>query len=482
MRQRLALSLVLVGASGCGGTAGLPGGTGGATSGTGGLAAGGGGSGQGGAGAGGAGAVDGGGGATACAYTVSLNEVSAQIPTVGVIAWSLAGAAPTSAKIVYALKNADPSLLNQGGEAPVQLGNANYRTLLLGLKQSKDYGFHIEASRDGTTCVSPDYALPTTGSLAGAPNVTVNVAQADKREPGFIVTSSGTSVPDSAYIIDADGEMVWFFPGPLNTCRAQMDYEGNNMWMITCNPINEMGELRYVSMDGQQMFPNLPGFEFAHHDFTVMPGGKVAALVWSTPDNDPPSDLVIRTPDGQVTTAFTIGSNLYLSDIFHANAIHYHLSDDSFTIADRNPNLVVKVSATGVPRWQLGGVCDNAPTGNHCSPQSWLVNHGHHLLDDGTLLVFNNTDGYGDAHVLEFQLADATSALSATLIRDYAGTAASATLGDVQRLPGGNTLVTYSNDGTIVELDADWNEVQTFSVRAGYSNWRPTLYGPPLRL
>jgi hypothetical protein len=422
------------------------------------------------------------GGASTCTFTVGTNEVSAQIPTVGVVEWSLAGDPPSSAKIVYALKDADPRLLNQGGEAPVQLGNANYRTLLLGLKQSRDYTFHIEASRGGATCGSPDYALPTTGSFVGAPSIAVSVAQPAAREPGFIVTSSGTSVPDSAYIIDADGEMVWFFPGPLNSCRAQMDYEGNTMWMITCNPINEMGEVRSVSMDGTQVQMNVPGFEFAHHDLTVMPGGKVAALVWTTPDNEPPSDLVIRTPDGQTTTAFTIGSNLYLSDLFHVDAVHYILSDDSFTISDRDPNVIVKVSSAGVPQWQLGGVCDGAPTGTHCSPQSWLVNHGHQLLDDGTLLLFNNTETYDAAHVLEFQLDDTASGLGATLGRDYTGTAMSATLGDVQRLPGGNTLVTYSNAGVMVELDPSWNVVQTLTVRLGYSNWRPTLYGPPLRL
>jgi hypothetical protein len=416
-----------------------------------------------------------------CTFAVTTNAVSPQIPTVGVVEWSLAGEAPQSAKIVYRLTGADPSLLNQGGEAPVQLGNANYRTLLLGLKQSRDYTFHVEATRGGTTCSSPDYALPTTGSFGGAPPVSVDVAQPDARQPGFIVTSSGTSVPDSAYIIDADGEMVWFFPGPLNTCRAQMDYEGNTMWMVTCNPINELGEVRSVSMDGARVETNVPGFELAHHDLTVMPGGRVAALIWTTPANDPPSALAIRTPDGQVTTAFTIGSNLYQSDTFHADAIHYIASDDSFTISDRNPNVVVKVSATGQPQWQLGGVCLDAPTGSHCSAQSWQVNHGHHLLDDGTFLVFNNTESDGPAHVLEFRVDDTSGALGATALEDYAGSAASATLGDVQRLPGGNTLVTYSNAGTIVELDPSWNVVQTFTVRAGYSNWRPTLYGPPLR-
>ncbi len=47
-----------------------------------------------------------GGGAASCAFTVTTNEVSAQIPTVGIVEWSLAGAAPSSAKIVYGLHDA----------------------------------------------------------------------------------------------------------------------------------------------------------------------------------------------------------------------------------------------------------------------------------------------------------------------------------------------------------------------------------------
>ncbi len=413
--------------------------------------------------------------------TVSKNEVSAQIPTVGVVEWSATGAAPSSAKIVYKLKDAPSSLLNQGGEAPVDLSKTNFRTLLLGLKQSSDYTFHIEATRDGATCLSPDYALPTTGSFAAARPVTVAVAQPDRREPGFIVTSSGTSIPDSAFIIDADGELVWYADGPLNTTRAQMDYEGDNMWMVSLNLENEGGEMRYVSMDGAQSEQNVAGLEFSHHDFTVMPGGKVAALVWSAPGVDPPSNLVIRSPDGTVTSPFTIGSNLYLSDSYHANAIHYLPFDDSFTIADRNPNVFVKVSASGTLQWQLGGVCDQAPAGNLCSPQDWEVVHGHHLLEDGTFLAFNNTYT-AISHVFEFKLNATSSSFAATVVEDYVSTGASTTMGDVQRLPGGNTLVTYTTDGNIVELDSSWNLVQTFSGRFGYSNWRPTLYGPPLRL
>ena len=92
---------------------------------------------------------------------------------------------------------------------PVQLARPGYRTLLLGLKQARDYSFHIEATRDGQTCVSPSHALPTTGRLASSPPVTVSVSRPDAREPRFIVASSGTGVPELAFIIDADGDIVW---------------------------------------------------------------------------------------------------------------------------------------------------------------------------------------------------------------------------------------------------------------------------------
>jgi arylsulfotransferase ASST len=418
--------------------------------------------------------------APSCDFSVGKNEVSADIPTVGVVEWSLAGAPPSSAKIVYAQRDAPGSILNRGGEAPVDLTKPSYRTLLLGLKQASDYTFHIEAVRDGQSCSSPDYALPTTGSFATQPSISVTVSQADKREPGFIVTSSGIFLPGSAFIIDADGDVVWYHPAPENTTRAQMDYEGETMWMVALNVLDEGGEMDAVSMEGAEEQQNVPGFENAHHDFTVMPGGKVAALVWHEPGNDPPSDLVIRAPDGTVSTAFAIGSNLYLSDTYHADAIHYLPFDDSFTISDRNPNVVVKVSATGTPEWQVGGACAGAPAGASCSPGDWLVNHGHHLLEDGTFVLFNNGDS-GFNHVREFKLSLPPSAFVATPIEDYTGTGTENTLGDVQRLPGGNTLVTYSTDAQIVELDPSWNVVQIFSARVGYTSWRPTLYGPPTR-
>ena len=417
---------------------------------------------------------------TACRFTLSKNELSARIPTVGAIEWSLNGEVPSSAKVVFNLRGAESSNVNRGGEAPVDLGKANYRTLLLGLKPSRDYSFHIEATRGSRTCVSERYDLPTTGSLPDAPTIDVQVVQRSKREPGFIVTSSGTSLPASAFIIDGDGDVVWYVDAPQNPTRALMDDAGENMWMLALNLVNQGGEMRYVSMDGERAQYDVPGLERAHHDFTMMPGGKVAALAWSGPGIDPESELVIRSPDGTLTTAFTIGSNLYASETYHANAVHYVPFDGGFTIADRNPGVFVKVSATGVPEWQLGGQCGDAPAGSNCAAQEWQINHGHQLFEDGTFVMFNNrsTDL---AHVIEYNLHSDESSFSPVIVSEYTGAASSSNLGDVQRLPGGNTLVTYSAEGKIVELDPSWNTVQSFLVRVGYSSWRPTLYGPPSR-
>jgi hypothetical protein len=79
---------------------------------------------------------------------------------------------------------------------------------------------------------------------------------------------------------------------------------------------------------------------------------------------------------------------------------------------------------------------------------------------------------------MEFELTTP----NATEVWSYAGDYASPTLGDAQRLPNGNTLVTYSNRGIIQEVDGDKHLVRELSTATlGYVEHRPTLYGPPPR-
>jgi hypothetical protein len=439
------------------------------------------------------GAPRGTGGSASCSFSIITSALSPMMPTVGIVEWSTTLPSLASANIVYTLKDAPPTLLNTGGTAPVDLTKASYRTLLLGLKPASDYTFHLEATAtDGAVCQSPDYPLPTTGVLANAPAISRVASNAAAQARGFIVTSSGVTYGNYAIIIDADGAVVWYAPTPNQCSRARMDYEGANMWMVAVNEDNSGGELRMVSMDGETTVTNVGGLTNAHHDFAVLPG-KVAVLAWATTDTDAESDLVEMRSDGSgsPTTVFRIGPNLYLgADIlgqpsttsYHCNSILYHPVDDSFTLGDRYPNLYVKVSHAGAVQWQLGGSCANAPAGaSHCVSEGWQVNHGHHLLDDGTMLLFNNNTAGRPSDVLEFKLST-TGTMSATAIGDFtSGNLSSNVLGDVQRLPNGNTLITYSTAGEILEVDPSGAPVQTITGSYGYADWRATLYGPPAR-
>jgi hypothetical protein len=437
-------------------------------------------------------------GSTDCTFDVTPST-SSKIATVGIVQWSTSLSNVSSAKIVYTLDNAGADILNKGGTAPVDVTQANHRTLLLGLKPSSKYTFHVEATGANGTCTSPDYSL-TTGALSGAPSVTRTVSNASASAKGFIVTSTGQGGggmgggSGSAYIIDADGTVVWYAAAPSQCSRALMDWEGANMWMLSLNVQNGGGEMRYVSMDGETGQNNVSGLSSAHHDFTVVPGGIVAAMVWASSGNDPESNLIERSPDGTLTTKFKIGSNLYLggqsamgggSGTFHCNSIHYHQADDSYSIADRNPNLMVKATRTGSPVWQIGGNCSGAPAPK-CASGDWQVNHGHDFDKNGNLLFFNNGQGGGmggggSSHVFELKITD-SGTFSTSVVKDFTSGNSSNVLGDVQRLPNGNTLITYSTAGVMLEVDASWATIQTLKGSLGYSNWRETLYGPPSRI
>jgi hypothetical protein len=473
---------------------GAPGSGGG--SGSGGKAAGGS-SGMGGASASGGSSGSGGTVSTDCSFAVSSNQISPKMATVGIVEWSTTLSDLASAQIVFTLNNPGSGIVNKGGTAPVDLKKTNHRTLLLGLKQSSDYTFHIEAtSSAGKTCKSQDFTLPKTGTLSGVPAVT-RTPGAGASANGFIVTSTGMGSgmgggggSNAAFIIDADGAVVWAASAPTQCSRARMDYEGVNMWMLALNVQNGGGEMRYLSMDGQTGQNNVSGLSSAHHDFCVLPG-KIAAMVWTSTGMDPESNLVEHASDGSgaSTTVFKIGANVYAGgqsafggggNTYHCNSILYHKDDDTYTIGDRNPNLYVKVKHDGTPVWQIGGTCTGAKAPK-CASGTWKINHGHDFdPKSGNMLIFNNGSS-GAAHVFEFGLNETASAISYTTVKDFSSGVSSNVMGDVQRLPNGNTLVTYTTSGQIMEVDSSWKTVQTLKGSFGYAEWRPTLYGPPER-
>jgi hypothetical protein len=77
--------------------------------------------------------------------------------------------------------------------------------------------------------------------------------------------------------------------------------------------------------------------------------------------------------------------------------------------------------------------------------------------------------------------------MTATRAWDYAAmpSIANQIMGDVQRLPNGNTMVAYSTQGVVHEVNAGGQLLQelTWPIGGafGYIEKRATLYGPPPR-
>ncbi len=414
-----------------------------------------------------------------CGITVDSYDISPMIGTVGIVTWS-ATSTIDSATIEFG-----PAATGFTMSAPVDLTEPGYKTLLLGMKGEAEYSFQVKATSGGQECTSEVYTLETGPVANNIPTIMHPTANEGRTATGFIVTSAGLGgfgAPGGgsgqpAFIFDMDGDPVWWAPAPASCSRAMLDWEGKNVWMMELNVDGGGGEVSRVSMDGTDTESNVQGLSNAHHDLTVLPGGVVATVLW-TSGAESPSDLVERSPDGMIKTVMRLDSAVYQAGGigFHANSILYHPADDSYTISDRYPNLYVKVSRTGQLIWQFGG---SNPVGEFISGGSWQVNHGHHLLDDGTLLIFNNGMGGGSSPVIGYQL-NADSSKMATEVFRYAPNNNSPVLGDVQRLPNGNTLVTYSTAGIIHEVQGTNNLVQVFQTGTlGYATWRPSLYGPP---
>ncbi len=434
------------GTSGAGATGGDAG-AGGTTGGTGGMPG----------GTGGTGGVTG--TATFTVTSTLASQMNSAAPTtVGIVTWSVNVSGLSSAAIEFGPTTA------YGMRAPVDLAEPMYRTLLLGMKPMTMYHFRVVASAGTTNYASNDYTITT-----GAPTTAVSVSRfqemnAMARKRGFIITSywmgNGTAVP---FILDADGTIVWWRTGGPSggIARAVMSADGKNMWMTTAN--NTGQPIQRVSMDGldAQTYSNRVG----SHDITPVSGATMAFLEYGESDCNSVYEI---DPSGNATEVFETQGVVTASGC-HANALRYSQKENVYTVSDVRQDIFV-VSRTGQVQWRLS---QRTMGGN----MAWGgTQHGHQLLDSSILIFANVAGGAGASDAIEYNLQGQE-------IMRYTGGGFSGNLGDVQRLPGGNTLITYSNAGIIREIDPQKNVVLEIAGggmnRFGYALWRESLYGLP---
>ena len=421
-----------------------------------------------------------------CSITAS-SSISTKISTVGIVTWSTTLAGVQLAQIDFGLTTA------YGMTAPVDLSLPSYRTLLLGMKSSHMYHYRITAANSSGMCQSQDYTIMTGPLANGLVKPTVTNKNAAALAGGFLITgqyvqNAGGSAP--AYILDSDGDYVWWFNIENYVTGVVMDYAGTHMWINNHPPNLADAKVHRVTMDGMTDEDLTSQFVQLSHQLTVLPDETVAFYA-SDGGAQGCSDIKERAPNGTVRTIVNSQKALGTTGQCHVNNIQYSKFDDTLVFSDHIHCAVAKVKRTdGSTVWILNNATKTF-TGD-----TWLGSeHGIHVLGLDDFLIFNNNSkiiagstepgGTGDGSgALEIKL-DLT-AKTVTKIWSYKAmgtTYQTDVMGDLQRLPNGNIVIAFGGKGIIQEIKPDGTVLQEMRTQTnfGYIQKRMTLYGPPPR-
>jgi hypothetical protein len=375
-------------------------------------------------------------------------------------------------------------------EAPVAWTGTNHQTLILGMPANTDVHYRVVVFAGNSACVGPDATYKTGVAPSGAPaNQTPQKGTSSAAPaPGFIIGESSSW----SYIVNVTGEVVWAYKFPVGLSRSLMSWDGNYMYAREVGPFNAAsgGAIYRVAMDGSgETKLNVSGG--THHDVVATPTGIAypakqmagACDCIYTADADGSNSKCLVDLD-VVFGKFMTGPGAAASEKCHVNAIRYYKDTDSFSVSDREKDAIAFISSKGEVLGSVGAT----PTGstpNHAKAEgadsttsaTWRVQHGHDQYAPNKLVLWSNGSFQGGmSKVLHYTISGATASLD----WQYSGAGNSPTLSDAQHLPNGNFLVTNSQTGAVHEIDATAKLVQSFSALSkGYSQHRPTLYGPP---
>jgi hypothetical protein len=451
------------GTTGTGGATGKGGTNGAAGAGTGGGTAAGG-SGGTHAGTGGSGGSQGGSLFTIMVQLASAVKSTAPT-TVGIVTWSITASGVTAAHIDFGLDT------TYGMTAPVDLTAASYRTLLLGMKPAKTYHFRIVATAGSNTYTSDDQTVTTGAKITSTPLTSFTVKNATSVPKGFFITSfwqgTGSKVP---FIFDTDGDVVWWYTAASSEStdgisRARMSADSQSIWLV--NESLSGNPLRRVTLDGltTQTYSSTK----ASHDIAAVSADTMAYLDYSESDCNSIFEINNAGTTKEVFEPTNVTGPGKSFPSCHGNSVRYSKTEDYYTYSDWQEDVAV-VNRTGTLEWLLS----KKVSGGHTA---WGgEQHGTQLLDN-SILIFANQGTSGKSQAVEY-------GLDGHLIKAFNanGSANVTNFGDVQRLSNGNTIITYSTNSLMQEVDS--SDTVVLEVKGsgsfGYVEFRDSLYGPPL--
>jgi Arylsulfotransferase (ASST) len=320
----------------------------------------------------------------------------------------------------------------------------------------------------------------------------------------------------AAYLISMDGEVLHEWRRPFSTvwsdsARAGRRQPDSHVYFrkATVYPNGDLlavyegvGDTPYgygvVKLDrNSEVIWSYPGR--AHHDIDIGPDGRIYLLTHDLVDEplqgfenlaSPRLDdfVVVLSPEGEELRKISLIHLVAASEYLHL--LH---TVSAYAIADPlHANAVKLITEQAAARFAFGeagqillsfrelgaiGVLDlESEQLVWATRGPWLGQHDPDILPNGNLLLFDNYGNYkrpeGRSRVIEFD------PLTMAIVWQYAGSAEvpleSAIRSSQQRLANGNTLITESNGGRVLEVTREGDIVWQFvnPVRGGEQNDR----------
>lgn len=434
-----------------------------------------------------------------------------------------------TARVVYTLEGSEEEQVSPWGPA-----GREHTLRLLGLRTSQTYDVAVEVDVDGTLSRSPAVTVevppPPSGVRDAVFEREVLLSNPELMcDPGGYVLFSFISADETGVgILDRDGKYVWAHVNDVEHASIGRPRPGRDGRSIIWNYADEereidRGGMVRLSIDGTERTDTRA--LWAHHDFVELPDEETFAfngycfdesVLFQNPSTklDEPlaGETVKMVAEGSTTPddsdvvwdmcdpkdwsyGYTATNFNFLPGFMeygHGNSIAYLPEQDAYLVMFRWIDTIVKINGDGSLAWVWGGDNNQLTAVKGAAPQSSgtdsdLFLQGHFsdawVDDDGNIqiLIFDNRPRGSNSRLKQFTIDE--TAMTYALDWGYQSDAYENLLGDVRRMPiegCDNLLVSFSNQGRIVELTRDGEIAWEVGALQGSVTTRvhylPTLY------
>jgi len=396
--------------------------------------------------------------------------LSSQVPTTATVSWS-------------GLREADSATLSvtvsdgELWEQDISSGDAT----LWALPPDEEVTLVVTAESGGASYSSDPLVLETRGP-GGLLHSLVTEGDDDRAFDGELMVTSTVVSPPAAVVIDGQGRYRWWAESEdvEQLGRARLSHDGQHILAMSVNLAgNETAGIRRFALDGT-LDDNVL-VNGMHHDFVELADGTLATIAYSYKDIGHgmllAGDRIVEVaPDGTETEIWDVwewidseesDDGLIGSNWSHANALDFDEETQQYTVSLLGLRALARVDrATGDLVWLMGTTQSDFqwPDG-----ETTILERSHQFeYVDGDLLAFENglaSDLSSRAVQIHFDADDPVVSEAWSFTPDPA--LYTCCLGDVERLPSGDTVVDFSTSGAIIQVDPGGVEVWRLAGEVG---------------